>query len=142
MAHYGRYLFHFQNVTFNATFGKVTFCRQEYPAFSPSLSATIAGHFGRAGGHPRASGGVFRVPLDGKVLTDRARRFPVCFSFWLPSGSVVSCPCPAVPGQWSAAPSRTLPADRFPVHGSRFRVSCVGLCQSATCPALPRIRKH
>jgi len=113
MAHYGRYLFHFQNVTFNVTFPKVAFCRQEYPAFSPSLSATMAGHFGRAGGHPRACP-CPAVPGSLWALVNLSRHWR-------------ACPCPAAPGQWSAAPSRTLPADRFPVHG--FPVQGV-LCRS------------
>ena len=62
--------------------------------------------------------------------TGRARRFPDIVPLRppllrFPYGRIV-----AAPGQWSAVPGRTLPADRFPVHGSRIRVSC-------PCPAAP-----
>jgi hypothetical protein len=115
MAHYGRYLFHFQNVTFNVTFPKVAFCRQEYPTFYPALSATIAGHFGRSGGHPRGSCGVFRVPLDGQDIDRPGAAVPVyfpCGSLWLRfSGSG----CPVLGQRFSSPVSGSgCPVQRFP----------------------------
>lgn len=78
----------------------------------------MAGQFGRVLGNPQASGRVFSWTMDGGILTGRARRFRVSFPF----GSGCPVPVQRLPGQWSAVPSRTLLADRFPVHGQRLPV--------------------
>jgi len=62
----------------------------------------MAWQFGRVLGNPQASGGVFRVPMDGQDIDRPGAAVQGIFSFWLPSGSVVSCPCPAVPGSLRA----------------------------------------
>jgi hypothetical protein len=85
MAHYGRDLFHFQNVTFSVTFSKVAFCRQEYPTFCPAHPQLYPGVLDALAGVLAAPVGCFGCLWTGKHSTDRARRFRFVFllaSLW------------------------------------------------------------
>ena len=97
-------------ISYSGCFFQLSATLPHIPRVLPYPSATIAGHFGRAGGHPRASCGVFRVPLDGQSIDRPGAAVPVYFPFWLPSGS----------GRWSADP---VSCPRPAVNGSRFTSS-------------------
>ncbi len=130
MAHYGRYLFHFQNVTFNVTFPKVAFCRQEYPAFYPIRPQLQPRVLDALAASSRLLWGVFRVPLDGQSIDRPGAAVP---------GYLFPFDSPPVPGRWSAVP---VSCPRLPVQAGRWSTcpdigAVVHTCGSAPRPRLP-----